>query len=277
MLSQLGSKGRKAAVPIAAALGALAAGGLTAVEASEEFVHPYSYPWNHSSLLKGLDHASMRRGYEVYRQVCSTCHSMRWMNFRNLVGNTHTSEQAKALAASYDIKDGPNAEGEYFERPGALYDAFPSPYPNKEYAQFINGGANPPDLTTIAHTTHSEENYVFSVLTGFCEPPFGVKLREGTHYNPYFNGGVIGMAPPLMNEGVEYEDGTIPTVSQQAKDVSTFLLWTVAPEFDERKRLGLKLCTALSVLFVLAGYRKRFKWAGVKNRKISWNNTYQRT
>jgi len=190
--------------------------------------------------------------------------------FRNLVGNTHTDEQARALAASVEVKDGPNDEGEYFERPGKLSDPFPAPYPNPEYARFINAGALPPDMSCIAKARHNGDDYIFHLLTGYREPPAGVSVREGLHYNPYFPGGAIGMAPPLQDEGLEYEDGTPATVSQMAKDVSVFLTWCSEPDADERKKMGVKTMFTLSLMAMTAGYMKRWKWSILRTRRISW-------
>lgn len=170
---------------------------------------------------------SMRRGFEVYRQVCSTCHSVRYLHYRQLIGETHSEVQAKALAESVVVKDGPNDAGEYFERPGRLSDPLPKPYPNDEYARYINGGALPPDLSLIVKARHGGADYIYALLTGYREPPHGVTLRQGLYYNPYFQGGAIAMPPPLNDGGIEYEDGTAPTISQQAKDVTVFLNWFV--------------------------------------------------
>jgi ubiquinol-cytochrome c reductase cytochrome c1 subunit len=246
--------------------------GAGGVAFASDALHAPHHHWYHKGYMNCYDAAALRRGYEVYRQVCSTCHSMEYVAFRNLVGNSHTEEQAKALANSYEVKDGPNDEGEMFDRPGKLSDAFPAPYPNEEYARMINAGALPPDLSCIVKARHSGDDYVFSLLTGFREPPAGVTLRQGLHYNPYFPGGAIGMAPPLMDEGVEYEDGTVATVSQQAKDVTTFLAWCSEPEADERKKMGFQWMTSLVAMAAIAGYYKRFKWNLLKTRKISYTH-----
>lgn len=254
---------------VAAGLGVGTLFGVSA-SASDDHIAPQHMHWSHDGFTKAYDSASLRRGYEVYRQVCSTCHSMDLLAFRNLVGVSHTEEQAKALAASYEVKDGPNDEGEMFERPGKLSDHFPAPYPNEAYARYINGGALPPDLSCMTKARHSGTDYVFHLLTGYKEPPTGVVLREGLHYNPYFPGGAISMAPPLMDEGVEFEDGTPATKTQMAKDVATFLTWCSEPEADERKKVGLKMLGGLTLMIGLCGYFKRFKWSVIKTRRISW-------
>lgn len=240
------------------------------VSASGTEVHPSEMPWSHKGVFNSLDHASIRRGYEVYKQVCAACHSMRFIAYRNLIGVSHTEAEAKAEAAEIMVKDGPDDAGNYFMRPGKLSDYFPSPYPNEEAARAANNGAYPPDLSYIALARHGGEDYLFALLTGYVDAPAGIVLREGQYYNPYFPGGAISMAQALYNEAAEYSDGTPPTASQLAKDVSTFLVWAADPCHDERKRMGIKSLGILLVLGSLAYYIKRHKWAALKTRKISF-------
>lgn len=125
---------------------------------------------------------------------------MKYLAYRNLIGVTHTEEEAKAEAEEIQVTDGPDDEGNFFQRPGKLADRFPRPYANDEAARAANNGALPPDLTYIVAARHGGEDYIFSLLTGYCEPPGGISIREGLHYNPYFPGGAIGMAQALYNE-----------------------------------------------------------------------------
>ncbi|KAE8599886.1 hypothetical protein XENTR_v10017382 [Xenopus tropicalis] len=268
------SRGRKVAL---STLGILVAGGSglafalhQSVKASELELHPPSYPWSHNGLLSSLDHASIRRGYQVYKQVCAACHSMEYLAFRNLIGVSHTEAEAKALAEEFEILDGPDENGEMFTRPGKLSDYFPKPYPNDEAARASNNGALPPDLSYIVNARHGGEDYVFSLLTGYCDPPAGVSLREGLYYNPYFPGQAVGMAPPIYNEVLEFDDGTPATMSQVAKDVCTFLRWASEPEHDQRKRMGLKVLMISSILIPLIYYMKRHRWSVLKSRKIAY-------
>ncbi|KNC77058.1 cytochrome c1, heme protein, mitochondrial [Sphaeroforma arctica JP610] len=244
--------------------------GTGTVLASDDGLHPAQYPWSHNGLLQSLDHASMRRGFQVYQEVCSACHSLRRICYRNLVGNTHTVNEAKELAEDIEVVDGPDDEGNMFTRPGKLADHMPSPYPNDEAARFANGGALPPDLSLIVKARHGREDYLFALLTGFHEPPAGVNIREGLHFNPYFPGLAIGMARPIYDGMVEYEDGTPATTSQMAKDVITFLTWCAEPEHDERKRMGMKCMSILGMAALVAWYMKRNKWIVIKSRKISY-------
>eukprot|EP00343_Euplotes_focardii_P006851 CAMPEP_0205821956 /NCGR_PEP_ID=MMETSP0206-20130828/10402_1 /ASSEMBLY_ACC=CAM_ASM_000279 /TAXON_ID=36767 /ORGANISM="Euplotes focardii, Strain TN1" /LENGTH=254 /DNA_ID=CAMNT_0053117845 /DNA_START=90 /DNA_END=854 /DNA_ORIENTATION=+ len=228
------------------------------------------YPWYHNGMNKSYDSASLRRGYEVYRQVCATCHSMNLIHFRDLVGATHTEAQAKALAASYSVTDGPDSEGNMFKRPGKLTDSLPAPYPNDEFARNANAGALPPDLSVICDARHGGPDYVMALLTGYREPPAGVTLREGLHYNPYFAGGAISMAEALSDGLVDNEDGVPATKSQMAKDVSAFLMWCAEPEQDERRLTGLKCFGGVVMATALAAYYKKHKWLIFKSRRISY-------
>lgn len=231
-------------------------------------IHAPKLPWNHKGHLDSLDHEGIRRGYQVYKQVCSACHSMKYLAYRNMVDIFMTEDEAKAEALEVQVLDGPNENGEMFERPGKLSDYFPRPYPNDEAAAAANNGAIPPDLSYITLARHGGEDYVFHLLTSYCDPPAGIELREGQHFNPYFLGGAIGMAPPLYNEVIEYDDGTPATLSQLAKDVCTFLTWAGSPEHDERKKMGIKIMAVLSTMFVLSVYMKRHKFSVIKSRKI---------
>jgi len=245
------------------------------VYASGDFILCQEYEWHNHSIFGAHDHSSLRRGYEVYRQVCSTCHSINILHFRELVGITHTKDQAKALAKSMTIPDGPNKEGEMFERPGKLTDKFPKPYANKQFAMFINGGAEPPDLSLMTKARDDKENYVFTLLTGYRDAPSGISVRKGNYYNPYFagGGGLIAMAPPISDAVVDYEPdwkGDEPGIGQIAKDITCFLSWCAEPEKDDRKRMGMKMVFLNVILFGCTGYLKRFKYGPLKNRRISW-------
>ncbi|KAI0244300.1 cytochrome c1 [Massospora cicadina] len=264
--------------------GAAAVQILTPVHADlvDDGLHPPSYPWVQKNPFSTFDHASIRRGYQVYKEVCSACHSLKRIAFRNLIGVSHTEAEAKALAEECEYTDGPNDLGEMYQRAGKLFDYIPSPYPNEQASRAANGGAYPPDLSLIVKARHggavrqqSFENlilqdYIFSLLTGYYDPPAGVEVREGLHYNPYFPGGAIAMAKNLFDGLVEYEDGTPATASQMAKDVTVFLNWAAEPEHDERKKVGLKAILILSVLLGLSVWIKRFKWAAIKSRKIAY-------
>jgi len=266
------SFGRKMAL---AALGTFTGVGASVALALDESVkadlvlHPPHLPWSHKGALDALDHASIRRGYQVYKQVCSACHSMRFIAYRNLVGVALTEAEAKAEAAEAMVKDGPDEEGNMFERPGKLSDYFPKPYENDKQAAAANNGAIPPDLSYIALARHGGEDYVYHLLNSYCEePPAGILLGEGQHFNPYMTGGAIAMAAPLYNEIIEYDDGTPATQSQLSKDVATFLTWAASPELDARKKLSIKVMSLLSIMIGTLIYMKKHKFAALKSRKI---------
>jgi len=233
--------------------------------------HAPRYPFWFKSIFHSLDVPSIRRGYEVYRQVCATCHSMKQLHFRYMVNQVYPEKRVKQIASSYDVVDGPNDIGEMYERPGILTDAFPSPYPNEEAARYANGGANPPDLSVLTTAKHEGVDYIFALLLGYRPPPAGVACREGLYYNPYYPGGVIAMPPPLSEDGqIEYEDGTPATRSQMAKDVVEFLCWASEPTHDERKLIGLKAMfgCAFATCVLIVWYRSYF--IGFKTRRIDF-------
>jgi len=248
-------------------------GGAVAFKLDQEVkaelsLHPPHLPWSHSGLFDSLDHASIRRGYQVYKQVCAACHSMRYLAYRNLVNVSHTEEEAKAEAEEVQVQDGPDELGNMFMRPGKLSDYFPRPWPNDAAAAAANNGAIPPDLSFITLARHGGEDYIYHLLNGYCDPPAGIELREGQNFNPYYPGGAIGMAPPIYNEIVEYADGTPATQSQVAKDVCTFLTWAASPEHDLRKRFAIKALMIFSLLLGTSYYLKRHKWSILKSRKL---------
>lgn len=158
---------------------------------SDDAVPPPSYPWRHTGFFSAYDCASLRRGYQVYREVCASCHSIERIRWRELVGVTHTKEEVKAMAQEVDVLDGPNDEGEMFERPAKLFDKLPKPYQNEQQGRAANGGAYPPDLSLMVKARHEGHDYIMALLTGYMEPPAGKVMMDGLYYNPYFPGGGI--------------------------------------------------------------------------------------
>lgn len=181
-----------------------------------------------------------------------------------------TEDEVKAMAADVDVEDGPNEEGEMFSRPGKLTDKLPRPYPNENAARANNNGAYPVDLSLVVKARPHGEDYIFSLLTGYREPPAGVSVREGLYYNPYFAGGAIAMPQQLRPGVLTFDDGTEASISQLAKDVTTFLSWAAEPTMDERKRLGLKFMFLTTLMAVPMLYWKKHKWSTVKTRKIGF-------
>eukprot|EP00811_Abedinium_folium_P002330 NODE_12135_length_1243_cov_17.192652.p1 GENE.NODE_12135_length_1243_cov_17.192652~~NODE_12135_length_1243_cov_17.192652.p1 ORF type:complete len:279 (+),score=85.92 NODE_12135_length_1243_cov_17.192652:115-951(+) len=258
-----------------AGIGALAAAAALAPPAArcedKDPPHPPTYPFWFKSMLHSMDIPSVRRGYEVYRNVCATCHSMKQIHFRYLVNQVYPEKRMKQFAETFDVVDGPNDIGEMYERPAILTDAFPSPYPNEEAARYANGGANPPDLSVLTTAKHEGVDFIFALLNGYRPPPVGVTIREGLYYNPYYPGGVIGMPPPLSDDGqVDYEDGTAATRSQMAKDVVEFLTWASEPTHDERKLIGLKgFSGVIFATFVSIAWYRTYM-IGFKTRRIDF-------
>jgi ubiquinol-cytochrome c reductase cytochrome c1 subunit len=218
------------------------------------------------------DFSSLRRGFQVYQEVCAACHSLDRIPYRTLVGSVLTVDEAKALAEANEYPGEPDEQGEIQMRPGKLADYIPAPYKNEEAARFANNGALPPDLSLIVKARHGGCDYIFSLLTGYPEePPAGAVVAPGMNFNPYFPGTGIGMARVLYDGLVEYEDGTPASTSQMAKDVVEFLNWAAEPEMDDRKKMGMKVLVATSALWALSVWVKRYKWAWLKTRKVSYD------
>jgi len=261
---------KKVAFGVGAAIGTGVFASQQNVANASEALEPPHYPWNHRFPWQSFDHASIRRGFQVYRQVCSTCHSLDRIAYRNLVDTCYTEEEVKEIAAERDTVDGPNEEGEMFERPGKLSDYMPRPYANENAARFANNGALPPDLSLIVKSREHHEDYIFALLTGYKEPPHGLTIRQGLYYNPYFPGGAIAMPQALIDGALEFDDGTTSSISQMAKDVSVFLAWAAEPEHDDRKKMGLKAMFVLTLMAVPTYYYKRFKWSAIKSRVLTF-------
>ncbi len=224
---------------------------------------PPKQHWSFSGLFGTFERSAAQRGFQVYREVCAGCHSLRQVDFRHLAGLGYTEDQIKAFAAEAEVTDGPNDDGEMFTRPGIPADGLPQPFPNEKAAAASNNGKAPPDLSLMVKARIGGADYVYGLLTGYEEAPAGVTVPEGGNYNHYFPGHVIAMAPPLSDEGIEYQDGTKATVAQQAKDVVTFLAWTAEPEMEARKSMGLKVILFLIVLTGLLFRVKKAVWKDV--------------
>ena len=222
--------------------------------------------WSFKGLTGKFDRASLQRGFQVYKEVCSSCHSMQYLSYRNLgeLGGPEFSEaEVKAIAASIEIDDGPDSQGEMFTRPGRPSDKFKSPYPNVNASTAANGGAYPPDMSVLVKARPGGSNYIYSVLMGYEEPPAGMVLDDGVYYNKYMIGNKIKMSAPLSEGIVEYSDGTNATVDQMAKDVTTFLSWTAEPELEERHKTGVKVIIYLILLTTLVYLSMKKIWSRI--------------
>jgi ubiquinol-cytochrome c reductase cytochrome c1 subunit len=224
--------------------------------------------WSFKGLFGKFDRGSLQRGYQVYSEVCAGCHSMKYLSYRNLSekgGPEFSFEQAKAIAASFEITDGPNADGEMFTRPGKLSDKFIMPYENEKAAEAANGGAYPPDMSVLAKARSGGADYLYSILLGYEAPPSGTILDEGVYYNKYMYGNNIKMAKPLNDGLVEYSDGTIASEEQMAKDVATFLMWTAEPHLESRHQMGFKAIVYLIILTILVYFSMKKIWSRIES------------
>jgi ubiquinol-cytochrome c reductase cytochrome c1 subunit len=235
---------------------------------SAEKVELLKTDWSFKGLLGKFDRGSLQRGYQVYTEVCSSCHSMKYVSYRNLAeegGPEFTEEQAKAIAANFEVLDGPNSDGEMFTRPAKLSDKFVMPYENEKAAQAANGGAYPPDMSVLAKARSGGVDYIYSVLLGYEDPPAGVVLDEGVYYNKYMYGNNIKMSQPLSDGLVEYSDGTVASEKQMAKDVTTFLMWAAEPHLESRHKMGFKAILYLIILTILVYFSMKKIWSRIES------------
>jgi len=214
-----------------------------------------------------FDRASAQRGVQVYMQVCSTCHSLHLLSYRNLTELGLSEAEARGIAATHEVTDGPNDEGAMFQRPARLSDRFRNPFANPAAARAANNGALPPDLSVMIKARHDGANYVYSLLTGYGqEPPAGMTIGDGMNYNPYFPGGQIAMGQVLNDDQLEYADGTNASADQMARDVVSFLAWAAEPELEARRRMGIRVLIFLGIAGVLAYLVKKKIWADLKTK-----------
>tara|TARA_A100001011_G_scaffold347953_1_gene385457 strand:- start:11475 stop:12260 length:786 start_codon:yes stop_codon:yes gene_type:complete len=231
-----------------------------------ETVKPIKVDWSFKGLTGKFDRASLQRGFQVYKEVCASCHSMQYLSYRNLGepgGPEFSKEEVKAISASVEVQDGPDSQGEMFTRPGKPSDKFVSPYPNMEASIAANGGAYPPDMSVLVKARPGGANYIYSVLMGYEDPPSGFVLDEGVYYNKYMTGNKIKMSKPLLEGIVEYSDGTLASEEQMAKDVTTFLAWAAEPELETRHKTGFKVLVYLILLSILVYLSMKKVWSRI--------------
>lgn len=259
---------------------ALAATAMRPALAQEQQAPPRQH-WSFAGPFGQYDQEQLQRGFKIYREVCSNCHSLKLLAFRNLTdpgGPGFTAAQAAAIAATFQVTDGPNDQGQMFQRPGKIADYFPPPFPNEQAARAALGGKLPPDMSVLAlarsyergfpwfifdaFTMYQEEgpDYIHAILNGYTDPPAGFNLPPGAQYNKYFPGHAIGMPKPLSDGQVEYTDGTPTTVDQYGRDVAAFLMWAAEPKLDTRKRVGFQVILYLIVLTGLLYFTKKRVW-----------------
>ena len=274
-------------------IGVLAAAGAGAQEGEDGHseAEPTHFPirkppemnWSFAGPFGTFDRGQLQRGLKVYKESCAACHSMNLVAFRTLEGLGYSEGQVRALAAEYEVQDGPNADGEMFMRPALPSDHFPAPFPNEEAAAASNNGAAPPDFSLIAKARGVERgfptfvfdvftqyaeggpDYIHALLTGYGEePPAGMEIAEGTHYNPYFIAGKsLAMPKPIEDGAVAYDDGSPETVEQYSKDVAAFLMWAAEPHMEDRKKTGFRVMVFLVLFAGLLYLTKRKIWSAV--------------
>lgn len=232
--------------------------------ASGKQMPPKQLHWPFEGVTGHVDKQSAQRGFQVYKEVCSACHGLSRIAFRNLSEIGFSEAEIKALAAEYTVQDGPNDDGDMFSRPGLPSDYLPSPFANENAARASNNGSYPPDLSLIIKAREHGPNYVYSLLTGYENPPADhPHIPDGQHYNPYFPGGLLAMPAPLSDDRVTYEDGTKATVDQMARDVVNFLQWAAEPEMEQRKQIGIKVLIYLAITTVFLYIAMRNIWRKV--------------
>lgn len=220
--------------------------------------------WSFSPPFGSYDNAQLQRGFQVYKEICSNCHSMRLLSYRNLGepgGPEFSPKAVEVIASQAQITDGPNEKGEMFQRPGRPSDHFRSPFANDQLARNANGGALPPDLSVIAKAREGGPDYIYALLTGYAEPPAGFTVAQGMHYNKAFPGHQIAMPPPLSDGLIKYTDGTKGSLDNYARDVSAFLMWAAEPKLEQRHKTGARVLIFLAVFAAIMYLAKRTVWA----------------
>jgi cytochrome c1 len=261
-------------------LGLAAAGSQPAFAAGEhDSPVPPRQKWSFSGPFGKFDRGQLQRGFKVYKEVCAVCHGLKYVAFRNLADLGYSEAQVKAIAAEYKVQDGPNDQGDMFERDGRPADYFPAPWPNENAARARYNGV-PPDFSVLAKARSYERgfpwfifdmftqfqehgvDYIHALLVGYKEkPPAGVTLPQGSFYNDYFPGHAMAMPPPLSDKRVDYTDGAPTTVDQYSKDVAAFMMWAAEPHMEARKRIGFQVTIFLIVLAGLLYFTKQKVWA----------------
>ena len=238
---------------------------LYSAEQNKELLKP---GWSFKGFFGKFDRSSLQRGYQVYNEVCSSCHSIKYLSYRNLSekgGPEFSEEEVKAIASNFEVTDGPDSTGEMFTRPARPSDKFVIPYANEEEAKSSNGGAYPPDMSVLVKARKGGANYIYSILLGYEEAPEDVKLDDGVYYNRYMYGKKIKMSAPLSEGLVEYSDGTKATEEQMAKDVVNFLMWAAEPHLEQRHKFGFRVVMYLLILSLLVYFSMKKIWSRIES------------
>lgn len=244
-------------------VGLVAAGLFTARVAAQEATAPPKQNWSFDGIFGTPDLAAAQRGFQVYAEVCSNCHAMHQLHYRDLTGIGLSENDIKAVASTFTVPQGLDDQGQPKEGPATPANQFRSPFPNEKASRAANNGAYPPDLSLIINAREGGPNYVYGILTGYAEAPAGFAMQDGMNYNRYFPGHQIAMPQPLQDGRVTYTDGTPTTVDQMARDVVTFLTWAANPEMAERKAMGVRVVLFLVLLTGVTYAVKRQVWSDV--------------
>jgi len=237
-----------------------------AAEQSHKLLDP---GWSFKGFFGKFDRAQLQRGYQVYTEVCATCHSIKYLSYRNLSqqgGPEFSEQQAKIIASQFEVTDGPNSEGEMFTRPGRLSDKFVGPYANEQAATAANGGAYPPDMSVLVKARQGGADYIYSLLMGYEDPPSGIALDDGVYYNKYMPGNNIKMAKPLSVGAVEYANGIDSSEEQMAKDVVAFLAWAAEPHLEARHKIGFRAIIYLLIITILVYFSMKKLWSRIESK-----------
>ena len=242
------------------------------VAASEGGAPLEKQEWSFNGPFGVYDKASAQRGFQVYREVCSSCHALKYFKFRNLADLGYEADMIKAFAAEYEVAGDIDDEGDETVRAGLPQDGIPSPFANENAARASNGGAFPPDLSLITKARAHGPDYVYSLLTGYADEPDDFELSDGMSYNPYFKGSQIAMGQPIFDDHVEYQDGTPATQDQIAKDITMFLTWAGEPKLEARKAMGLSTMLYLLIFTIILYFSMKKIWAPVKRGEDVWGD-----
>jgi ubiquinol-cytochrome c reductase cytochrome c1 subunit len=248
---------------LAAAFGVAVVLASPAFAVEDETPQPPPVKWSFSGPFGTYDKAQLQRGFQVYNEVCSSCHSMKLLSYRNLEEIGLTAAQVKTIAATKTVPGEPNSDGQPTTRPALPSDRFASPFPNDQAARAANNGALPPDQSDLEKAREGGSNYIHALMIGYVTAPADFKVPDGSYYNLYFPGQKIHMPPPLSDGAVTYADGTKATVDQMGKDVAAFLTWASNPEMDARKHMGVRMVGFFALLAGVTYGVKRKIWADI--------------
>ncbi len=242
-------------------LAAAAAIAFTTSAFAAEDVKPMQHHWTFDGILGKFDKQQLQRGFQVYKEVCASCHSLQYIAFRNLADLGYSEDQIKVIAAEYQVTDGPDDNGDMFQRPARASDHIPKPFANEQLARASNGGALPPDLSLMAKARADGPNYIYSLMMGYVDAPKGFEVTPGMNYNAYFPGHQIAMPAQITDDRITYADGTKATASQISEDIAAFLTWTAEPKLEVRHATGIRVMLFAFLFTVLAYLYKRRLWA----------------